>query len=175
MHKYVKSRKKPTLRRKQSEENHGEMAPKTLDEASLKPVSPLYFSMRELVYFFTVHTWWSWIFCDLLPVRPKWYGAKDKMLCCVGPTTTMLWAGRFFKIHRHLYHLHLLKVKARQSHVTVQSIAVQLTKSSLKYSSLSYTDTFSPLDCIFFAINIIYKLGKCSTKMSPSFCNNLNI
>lgn len=50
----------------------GEVAPKTLEEVSLKPISPLHFSVHELVYFLIVYTQWSWIFCDLLLVWPKW-------------------------------------------------------------------------------------------------------
>ena len=71
MHKDLRSRKKSTLRRNQSEENHREVAPKTLEEVSLKPISSLHFSVQELVCFLIVHTQWSWIFCDLLLVWPK--------------------------------------------------------------------------------------------------------
>lgn len=64
----------------------------------------VHFSMCEAVRFFTVYTWRDWVFCDLMPLQPKWHGTKDKMLCV---SYSHRAPSSFFN-HRHLYHLSLV-------------------------------------------------------------------
>lgn len=55
-----------------------------------KPISPLHFSVHELVYFLIVYTQWSWIFCDLLLVAQMIGSQRQNVLLFGSPTHHLL-------------------------------------------------------------------------------------